>query len=76
VGVDDDRLGQVPVAVVELRESAGVDKTDLLAHASQFLARYEIPVDVVFVETMPRTESAKVDLRAVRALAAAARVKD
>jgi acyl-coenzyme A synthetase/AMP-(fatty) acid ligase len=71
VGVDDDRLGQVPVAVVELRESAGVDKADLLTHASQFLARYEIPVDVVFVETMPRTESAKVDLRAVRALAAA-----
>jgi acyl-coenzyme A synthetase/AMP-(fatty) acid ligase len=71
VGVDDDRLGQVPVAVVELREPAAVDKTDLLAHASQFLARYEIPVDVVFVDTMPRTESAKVDLRAVRTLAAA-----
>ena len=71
VGVDDDRLGQVPVAVVELTDAAAVDKADLLAHASQFLARYEIPVDVVFVEAMPRTESAKVDLRAVRALAAA-----
>jgi acyl-coenzyme A synthetase/AMP-(fatty) acid ligase len=72
VGVDDARLGQVPVAVVELVEPATVDKADLLAHAAQFLARYEIPVDVVFVENMPRTESAKVDLRAVRALAATA----
>ena len=71
VGVDDDRLGQVPVAVVELAQSATLDKADLLAHASQFLARYEIPVEVLFVDTMPRTESAKVDLRAVRALAAA-----
>jgi acyl-CoA synthetase (AMP-forming)/AMP-acid ligase II len=71
VGVDDERLGQVPVAVVELTEGNAVDKTALLAHASQFLARYEIPVDVVFVDTMPRTESAKVDLRAVRALVAA-----
>ena len=71
VGIDDDRLGQVPVAVVELGASAAVDKADILEHASQFLARYEIPVDIVFVETMPRTESAKVDLRAVRALASA-----
>ncbi|MEO5837597.1 MAG: fatty acid--CoA ligase family protein [Acidimicrobiales bacterium] len=72
VGVDDDRLGQVPVAVVELTESGAVDKADLLAHAAQFLARYEIPVDVIFVDAMPRTESAKVDLRAVRALVLAA----
>jgi acyl-coenzyme A synthetase/AMP-(fatty) acid ligase len=71
VGVDDDRLGQVPVAIVELTDAAAVDKAELLAHASQFLARYEMPVDVVFVAAMPRTESAKVDLRAVRALAAA-----
>jgi acyl-CoA synthetase (AMP-forming)/AMP-acid ligase II len=59
------------VAIVELRESTVVDKVDLLTHAAQFLARYEIPVEVIFVDTMPRTESAKVDLRAVRALAAA-----
>jgi len=71
VGVDDARLGQIPVAIVELTDATAVDKADLLAYASQFLARYEIPVDVVFVEAMPRTESAKVDLRAVRALAAA-----
>jgi len=71
VGIDDDRLGQVPVAIVEPTGAATVDKADLLAFASQFLARYEIPVDVVFVEKMPRTESAKVDLRAVRALASA-----
>jgi acyl-CoA synthetase (AMP-forming)/AMP-acid ligase II len=71
VGIDDARLGQVPVAIVELAGITTVDKADLLAFASQFLARYEIPVDVVFVEKMPRTESAKVDLRAVRALASA-----
>ena len=71
VGVDDARLGQVPVAVVELTQPGALDKADLLDHASQFLARYEIPVDVVFVDKMPRTESAKVDLRAVRALATA-----
>jgi acyl-CoA synthetase (AMP-forming)/AMP-acid ligase II len=69
VGIDDDRLGQVPVAIVERVESSEVDEVALLAHAAQFLARYEIPVRVVFVDALPRTASAKVDLQAVRALA-------
>jgi acyl-coenzyme A synthetase/AMP-(fatty) acid ligase len=78
VGIDDERLGQVPVAVVERAGSSTVDESELLAYVSQYLARYEIPVAVVFVEALPRTESAKVDLSAVRALAAAsgARTKD
>jgi acyl-CoA synthetase (AMP-forming)/AMP-acid ligase II len=72
VGVDDERLGQVPVAVVERAESSVVDEMDLLDHAARFLARYEIPVRVVFVDALPRTVSAKVDLRAVQELAGAA----
>jgi acyl-CoA synthetase (AMP-forming)/AMP-acid ligase II len=74
VGIDDERLGQVPVAVVELDGTAAadqpaVDETVLLGHAAQHLARYELPVRVVFVPVLPRTPSAKVDLVAVRALA-------
>ena len=34
VGIDDDRLGQVPVAVVELNGSAAVDKAELLARVA------------------------------------------
>jgi acyl-CoA synthetase (AMP-forming)/AMP-acid ligase II len=70
VGVDDDRLGQVPVAVVEPVPGARIDRAALLSFASQFLARYESPVRVVVVDSLPRTESGKTDLRAIRTLVA------
>jgi acyl-CoA synthetase (AMP-forming)/AMP-acid ligase II len=70
VGVPDDRLGAVPVAVVERRPDAALDEASVLATAGAHLARYEVPVTVVVVDTMPRTVSGKADLGAVRDLVA------
>jgi acyl-CoA synthetase (AMP-forming)/AMP-acid ligase II len=75
VGVHDDRLGAVPVAVVERRTDQEVDEASLLAAASAHLARYEVPVKVVVVDAMPRTASGKADLAAVRNLATDAGVR-
>jgi len=66
----DPRLGAVPVAAVELR--GPVTAQDLLAHASEILARYELPAEIRIVDALPRTASAKVDLAAVSALFAEA----
>jgi acyl-CoA synthetase (AMP-forming)/AMP-acid ligase II len=72
VGMDDLRLGAVPVAAVELRPGAGsVTSDELLADASKVLARYEIPTVLRIVAELPRTPSGKVDLSAVRGLFAA-----
>jgi len=69
VGRVDARLGAVPVAAVELRhEVAPATPADLLAHLTSRLAAYELPVEVRVLEALPRTESAKVDIAAVRAL--------
>jgi acyl-CoA synthetase (AMP-forming)/AMP-acid ligase II len=69
VGLPDPRLGAVPVAAVELRPGPGaVAPSDLAAHASAVLARYEVPVEIRIVVELPRTSSAKVDLAAVRRL--------
>ncbi len=65
-GVDDDRLGQVPVAMVELRETGTVTADDLRAHLEPQLARYELPTSIVIVDELPRTLSGKVDLAAAR----------
>ena len=70
LGLPDERLGQVPVALVE--RASDVDPATLLEHAAGSLARYEVPVAVYFVDALPRTESGKVDLRAARGLAEAA----
>jgi acyl-CoA synthetase (AMP-forming)/AMP-acid ligase II len=59
----------VPVAAVELRPGSETVTAELLAeHAAAHLARYELPVQIVVVDEIPRTASAKVDLAAVRAL--------
>jgi acyl-CoA synthetase (AMP-forming)/AMP-acid ligase II len=69
VGVDDPRLGAVPVAAVELREGAEpVTPEQLLGEASNVLARYELPTLLRVVQQLPRTPSGKVDLSAVREL--------
>jgi acyl-CoA synthetase (AMP-forming)/AMP-acid ligase II len=65
VGRADDRLGETPVAMVELRQP--VSATDLVEFLRTRLARYEIPTDIAIVDTIPRTPSGKADLSAVRA---------
>ncbi|MCZ7422686.1 long-chain fatty acid--CoA ligase [Verrucosispora sp. WMMA2121] len=66
IGVPDARWGEVPWAIMTVREDATVD----LATVRQFLdarvARYKVPKNVVVVDELPRTASGKVrkaDLR-------------
>jgi acyl-CoA synthetase (AMP-forming)/AMP-acid ligase II len=66
VGRRDERLGETPVAMVELREPAAVDAGALADFLRTRLARYEIPTDIAIVAELPRTPSGKPDLSAVR----------
>jgi long-chain acyl-CoA synthetase len=66
VGRPDARLGETPVAMVELRESAGTDTDTLVEHLRTRLARYEIPTEIAIVGTIPRTPSGKADLGEIR----------
>ena len=64
VGHRDERLGETPVAMVELRGT--VDVATLIDYLRTRLARYEIPTRIAIVEQIPRTPSGKADLGAVR----------
>jgi len=66
VGRCDERLGETPVAMVELREPGSADAAGLLDFLRTRLARYEIPSDLAIVAELPRTASGKPDLSAVR----------
>ena len=66
VGRPDERLGETPVAVVELRESGSADAGELLEFLRHRLARYEIPTEIAIVDAIPRTPSGKPDLSAIR----------
>ncbi len=59
VGLDDPKLGQVPVAVVRLREGAELTPEKLVAWSRGRMARYKAPRQVVFVDDLPRTGTRK-----------------
>jgi len=67
-GRPDPRWGEVPVAVVVPGE--GFSREAVLAHFEGRIARFKHPRDVVVVEALPRTALGKVELGALRALAA------
>ncbi|WP_369046296.1 o-succinylbenzoate--CoA ligase [Sinomonas sp. P10A9] len=60
IGVPDDKWGEVPRAIVTLREGTSLTEASVRAHLDGRLARYKIPKSVVFVTEMPRTASGKI----------------
>lgn len=64
VGRPDDRLGETPVAMVELRDH--LDTGELTDFLRNRLSGYEIPTEIAVVDAIPRTPSGKADLQAVR----------
>jgi long-chain acyl-CoA synthetase len=66
VGRPDERLGETPVAMVELRDGTSVDGAALAEFVGNRLARYEVPAEIAIVDAIPRTPSGKADLSAIR----------
>ena len=61
--VPDRRLGQVPVAAVELRHGTVADGESLREHCRSMLTPYEVPARVFVVDELPRGAALKVDRR-------------
>ena len=59
----DERLGQVPVAAVELVDGSSVDEAEVKSFCRRQLAPYEVPVRIYVVPELPRNPSLKVDRR-------------
>ncbi|MEV4384348.1 long-chain fatty acid--CoA ligase [Micromonospora sp. NPDC049580] len=66
IGVPDERWGEVPWAIVTVRDGASVDTATVRARLDGRIARYKLPKNVIIVDELPRTASGKVrkaDLR-------------
>lgn len=71
VGLADARLGEVPVAAIELREGAEApDEQALIEAVRRALSPQSAPVRVLTMERLPRTGSLKVDRAALARLLA------
>ena len=59
VGAPDDRLGEVPVAFVVLRDGATLDVESLEAVCRENLVAYKVPVRFTAIDSIPRNEVGK-----------------
>ncbi|MGE0351481.1 AMP-binding protein [Hydrogenophaga sp.] len=69
VGKPDDERGQIVVAYVVLKPGEAADAAQVKAlqdHVKQHMAPYKYPREVVFVTTLPRTETGKLQRFALR----------
>ncbi len=60
VGLPDDELGKIVVAVVEARAGTTADPADIIDHARRNLARYKCPARVEVVQRLPREPNGKI----------------
>jgi acyl-CoA synthetase (AMP-forming)/AMP-acid ligase II len=66
IGLPDERLGEVPVAAVELDPAVAAPEPDELREFCRAdLTPYEVPVAVVVVPALPRSAAMKVDRTAL-----------
>jgi long-chain acyl-CoA synthetase len=66
VGASDATYGEVVLAFVALRNGKTVDEAELRAFAGQRLADYKLPERIVFLESLPKGLTGKVNRRALK----------
>jgi len=57
--------GEVPRAVIALKEGCSVGKAEILAFCRQHLGRHEVPRVIEFVPSLPKTPTGKINKRAI-----------
>jgi acyl-CoA synthetase (AMP-forming)/AMP-acid ligase II len=60
VGKPDERLGQVPVAFVQMAAGTPFDADAIIAHCASLMASFKVPREVIEVDSWPMTESGKI----------------
>ncbi|MEK5146171.1 long-chain fatty acid--CoA ligase [Psychrobacillus sp. FSL K6-4615] len=60
IGVPHEVYGEVPKAYVVLKEGKLLKEEDILGKCSKSLAKYKLPVEVEFIDSLPRNASGKV----------------
>ena len=67
-GAPDERLGEVPVAVIYLKQGEALNGPELLGFLDGKLAKFKIPERIIIsAEPLPRLGTGKIDRRALKA---------
>ena len=66
MGVPDKELGEVLAAVIELDEGEELSEHDVVKYCSQSFPAHKIPKHVMFVVSLPREATGKMEKRVLR----------
>lgn len=67
-GVPDERWGEVGKALIVLQKGAGIQTENLIDFCRTQLAKFKVPKYVVFVESLPKNDTGKIDRPRLRNL--------
>lgn len=65
IGRDDEQLGQAVVALVVLKPGETADAATLQRHCKRRLSGYKVPVNIRFLDALPKTHNGKVQRSAL-----------
>jgi acyl-CoA synthetase (AMP-forming)/AMP-acid ligase II len=67
-GAPDERLGEVPIAIVHVKDGEELEEEELRSFLDGKLAKFKIPERFIFSnEPLPRLGTGKIDRRALKA---------
>ena len=66
IGVPNERWGEVGLAVLVLKSGQSLDRTAVMSHCGERLARFKVPNDIAIIEALPRNATGKVLKRELR----------
>ena len=68
VGIADERYGEIPVAMAVTEPGCDLTEEKIKMLLREQLAKFQIPVKIMFSRSLPMTANLKVDKRAIREL--------
>lgn len=60
IGIPHEVYGEVPKAYIVLKKGHSFTEEDVISYCKQKLAKYKLPVEIDFLESLPRNASGKV----------------
>jgi fatty-acyl-CoA synthase len=66
LGMPDEKWGEVPVAVIAVKQAMQLDQQTVRFHCQKRLAKYKVPACIHFVSALPKNATGKIDKKALR----------
>ena len=65
-GIKSESSGERTFAFVSLEDNSKASETDLINHCKEKLASYKVPKSIIFVKTLPKNNTGKIDIQKLR----------